>query len=145
MPTYACTSREGLLNAEQKAAIANRLGAIHVEEAGGGRYFAQMIFQDVPAGNHFIATHPASDRQIWIRGDIRAGRTAEQKSAMLARICHDVAEIVDTTPENIWVYINDVPADGIAEYGHVLPLPGEEQAWLDGLPADLRERLVHLS
>lgn len=144
VPTYACTSREGLLDDVKKSAIANMLGKIHIEEAGGARYFAQVVFQEIASGSHFIAGQPAPDGQMWIRADIRSGRTATQKSAILNRICAEISAIVGTSPENVWVYITDVPADGIAEYGRVLPQPGEEQAWLDSLPDDLRDRLVRL-
>ena len=120
MPTYAYTSRDGLLSKEQKAEIANALGEIHIEEAGGARYFAQVVFQDIAAGNHFIAGHPAPNGQMWIRANIRSGRTAKQKLAMLERICGEISLIVGTSSENIWVYITDVAADGIAEHGRVL-------------------------
>ena len=144
MPTYACTGRDGLLNDLQKAEIAKVLGEIHIQEVGGGRYFAQVVFVEIRAGSHFIAGHPAPKEQLWIRADIRSGRTAEQKSALLNRICSEVGKVVGTSAENIWVYINDVPADGIAEYGRVLPQPGEEQAWLASLSGDLRDRLERL-
>jgi hypothetical protein len=43
--------------------------------------------------------------------------------------------------DEVWVYLSDMPAHNIAEYGRVLPAPGAENAWLATLPAALRERL----
>ena len=43
--------------------------------------------------------------------------------------------------EEVWVYLSDIPAHNIAEYGRVLPAPGGESAWFATLPAALRERL----
>lgn len=39
---------------------------------------------------------------------------------------------------DVWVYVTEIPARQMAEYGHVLPEPGDEQMWLDGLPAEDR-------
>jgi len=35
----------------------------------------------------------------------------------------------------------DVPARDMIEYGHILPEPGDESAWMEGLPAADRERM----
>ena len=34
----------------------------------------------------------------------------------------------------MWVYLSDIPATDIAEYGRILPLPGDENAWFEMLP-----------
>lgn len=34
--------------------------------------------------------------------------------------------------------VTEIPARQMAECGHVLPEPGDEQMWLDGLPAEDR-------
>jgi hypothetical protein len=47
--------------------------------------------------------------------------------------------------EEVWVYLSDIPAHNIAEYGRVLPVPGAENAWFATLPATLRERLEPLA
>jgi hypothetical protein len=41
----------------------------------------------------------------------------------------------------VWVYVTEIPARQMAEYGHILPEPGDEKAWLDGLPAEDRAHL----
>jgi len=52
--------------------------------------WSKVIFHDVAPGNHYVAGRPAPADQIWIRADIRGGRTDEQKSRMLRRIMQDV-------------------------------------------------------
>jgi hypothetical protein len=83
--------------------------------------------------------------QIWVRADIRSGRTNEQKSQMLRRIMQEVGRISGVAEEMVWVYLSEIPPANIAEYGHVLPAPGEEDAWFSALPDALREKLRPLA
>ncbi len=41
----------------------------------------------------------------------------------------------------MWVYLVDLPASDMIEYGHILPEPGGENAWMEGLPEADRERM----
>lgn len=41
----------------------------------------------------------------------------------------------------MWVYVSDIPAESVAEFGAAPPEPGAEAAWLEQLPGELRERL----
>ena len=145
MPTYVCAAAAGRLTSDQKAEIVRSITAIHHEETGAPRYLVQVIFYDVAPGSHYIAGRPAPADQIWIRGDIRGGRTEEQKSRMLSRILQEVSRIGEIAKEEVWVYLSDIPAHNIAEYGRVLPVPGAEDAWFATLPASLRERLEPLA
>jgi len=54
MPTYVCTAAQGLLRAAKKGAIAIAITRTHGEVTGAPAYFAQVIFQDVTEGDHFI-------------------------------------------------------------------------------------------
>ena len=60
---------------------------------------------------------------------------------MISRILQEVSRIGEIAEEEVWVYLSDIPAHNIAEYGRVLPAPGGENAWFATLPAALRERL----
>jgi hypothetical protein len=62
---------------------------------------------------------------------------------MLA-IMRDVAKIAGVDESKIWVYLCNLEPTDMVEYGHVLPLPGEEQAWFDSPPEALRGYLVSL-
>jgi phenylpyruvate tautomerase PptA (4-oxalocrotonate tautomerase family) len=142
MPTYACSITAGCLTPAQRHEIARSLTAIHAEETGAPAYLVQMIFQDVQLHSHYIGGEAAPVGRIWIRGDIRAGRTDAVKQRMIERMLHDTCETAGFPEEQVWIYICDVPAQGIAEYGRILPEPGAEAAWEARLPESLRERLL---
>ena len=97
----------------------------------------QVIFYEVASGNHYIAGELAEPEQIWIRGDLR-GRTEEQKGKILRRILQGVAKSTDAPEEAVWVYLLDIPTTNIAEYGRILPLPGDENFWFEMLPESLK-------
>jgi len=60
---------------------------------------------------------------------------------MLRRIMRDVARASGAVEDTVWVYLSEIPAANIAEYGCILMRPGEEDAWLSSLPGALREWL----
>jgi phenylpyruvate tautomerase PptA (4-oxalocrotonate tautomerase family) len=107
------------------------------------RYLVQVIFYDLAPDSHYVAGQPAPADQIWVRGDIRGGRTNEQKSQMLRRIMQGVGRASGAAEEAVWVYLCDIPA--VAEYGRVLLPPGQENAWFSSLPDAMRERLRPLA
>ena len=144
MPTYVCSAAVGRLTPVQKVEIVNSITTIHHEETGAARYFVLVIFQDVAPGNCYLGNRPAPADQIWIRGDIRSGRTNEQKSRMLRRIMQDVGRASGATEDTVWVYLSDLPAENLTEYGRILPLPGQEDAWFSSLPDAMQERLKAL-
>lgn len=141
MPTYACWSTAGTIPVEAREQVVRALTEIHHEVALAPRYFVQVVFHDLTPGAIYIAGQLAEPGHVWIRADIRAGRTDDQKKEMLRRITTEVGQIVGAPPEEIWVYIDDIPGGNIAEYGRPLPDPGEEDSWFAALPADLQERL----
>ncbi len=140
MPTYVLTSARRW-SAEERARIAESITAIHQVEADAPRYFVQVIFHGVEPGAIFIAGEPASPDHVWVRADIRSGRTREQKAGILRRIMRETSDILGISEQDVWVYVSDIPAEGVLEFGNVLPEPGGEEAWLAGLPEDLREKL----
>jgi len=145
MPTYVCTAAVGRLTPVQKTEIVRSITAIHHEETGAPRYLVQVIFYDVAPDSHYVAGRLAPADQIWVRADIRSGRTNEQKSQMLRRIMHDVGRVSGAAEDMVWVYLSDIPAANIAEYGRVLLAPGDEEAWFATLPDTLREKLRPLA
>jgi len=141
MPTYVCSSQAGTISPERRARIARCLTEIHHEVARAPRYFVQVVFNDLSANSLFVGGGEAARGHIWIRGEIRSGRTQEQKAAMLIRIVDEVSDIAQVSKEDVWVYIADIPGQSVAELGHILPSPGEEAAWFARLPPDLQDRL----
>lgn len=141
MPTYTCWSQGDWISREVKTRIAAAITDAHHHLAKAPRYLVQVFFQEVNADSHFIGGHPAPANQVWIRGEIRSGRTLEQKQALLARLTAEVAEILDIPTEEVWVYLAEIPGSNMTEYGHLLREPGEETAWFNDLPVQLQARL----
>ena len=141
MPTYAFTTAKQL-TAEQRAKIVESVTTIHSVEATAPRYFVQVVFNRVEPGSIFIGGEPATPDHIWVRADIRSGRSNEQKARILKRIMQETSEILGISEQAVWVYISDIPAQGVLEFGNVLPEPGGEEKWLASLPSALREKLM---
>jgi hypothetical protein len=53
-----------------------------------------------------------------------------------------LAAAIEAEANCVWVYLNDLPARDLIEYGHVLPEPGHEAKWLAGLPERGRIRMT---
>jgi phenylpyruvate tautomerase PptA (4-oxalocrotonate tautomerase family) len=135
MPTYHCTAPAGLLDARKKSAIAAEITRIHNAVTGAASFFAQVIFTDIASGNHFMGGAPLASDQIFIHGFIRAGRSVPDRERLVTDMVTAIADLAALPKKLVWVYVTEIPARQMAEYGHILPEPGGEQAWLDGLPA----------
>jgi phenylpyruvate tautomerase PptA (4-oxalocrotonate tautomerase family) len=92
MPTYVCSLAEGSVNDDQNEAIARALSGIHSEETGAPPYFVQVVIEEKKPTQRFLGGTRVSG-QIWIRGDIRAGRTEEKRNAMMLRMMEEVGRI----------------------------------------------------
>ena len=140
MPTYVCTTAARLTE-KQKERVVDSLTTIHNEETGAPRYLVQVVFNEVNPGSHFIGGQKAPEGQIWIRADIRSGRTEAVKRNMLKRIVDGVSAAAGSPVDAVWVYLADVPAHSIVEYGQVMCEPGQEDAWFAALSEETRARL----
>jgi len=141
MPTYAFTTAKEL-TADQRAKLVESVTTIHQVEATAPRYFVQVVFNKVEPGSIFIGGEAATPDHVWVRADIRSGRSNQQKAQLLQRIMRETSEILGISEQAVWVYISDIPAQGVLEFGNVLPEPGGEAAWLAALPSALREKLT---
>jgi len=143
MPTYVCTVREGQLSPDQKSRIAAEVTRIHSEVTGAPTFFAQVIFEEVKPGNHFMGgvplVHDQLYDQIFVYGRVRAGRSIQEKLKMIKLMADAVGEAAGVRRTGVWVYIAELPPRQMIEYGYVLPEPGDEQVWTDALPQEDRE------
>ncbi|CAN7721589.1 tautomerase family protein [Caballeronia sp. LjRoot29] len=139
MPSYFVFAATGRLSADAKQRIAQDITRIHNQATGAQSFFAQVIFNDVPQGNHFVGGSPLRSEQIFVHGHIRAGRTAERKRELLEGIVDAISKTTDVAKRYVWAYISELPPAQMVEYGHVLPEPGTEQDWLSSLPAEDRD------
>lgn len=134
LPTYICTTLEGRLSAAQRQEIAGEITRLHCEATGAPGYFAQVIYETVKPGNYFVGGKPLQHDQIFVYGRVRHGRATQDKSRMITRMAEAISRIADAPKTGVWVYVGDVPARQMIEFGHVLPEPGDEEAWTAGLP-----------
>jgi phenylpyruvate tautomerase PptA (4-oxalocrotonate tautomerase family) len=135
MPTYTVTAPEGCLTQEKRSKISREITRVHTETTGAPTYFAQVIFHDVAPGKYFVGGMPLHGPQVFVNGQIRAGRTAESKDALISQMLAAVADAAGLPANHIWVYISDLIPRQMAEFGNVLPEPGDEAGWTDALPA----------
>ena len=145
MPTYTCTAAKGLLNQGQKARIAEAITAAHADITGAPAYFAQVFFQEIAEGDHFIGGRPLNHEHVFVYGHIRDGRAADDRKALIRKMTADLAEIVELPTFSIWVYLAELPAASMVEFGHILPEAGDEPIWNDALPVEDRERMQAIS
>jgi len=134
MPTYTVTTPEGCLNDDKRAAIAREITRVHSETTGAPTYFAQVIFHDVAPGKYFVGGQPLRGKQLFVNGQIRAGRTKESKDTLIAQMLAAVAGAAGLPANHVWVYITDLIPRQMAEFGNVLPEPGDEAKWTEALP-----------
>ncbi|GEP01137.1 tautomerase family protein [Methylobacterium haplocladii] len=142
MPTYTCTSPAGGLDPDRRAGLAAAITLAHSEVTGAAAGFAQVVFCDVAVGGFFVGGRPLDGSTLFIRGEIRAGRSARERDRLVARLIADAAEASGLPRHAIWIYIAELPARCMAEFGHVLPEPGDEEAWIAALPGEARARIA---
>lgn len=143
MPTYVCSFPHGLLDEAKRAQIAQAIAARHAEATGAPAFFVQVVIDESPHRTRFLGGS-VSDAHVWIRADIRAGRAEAVRQGLMLNIMADVSAITAIAAQDIWVYINNLEPTDMVEFGHVLPRPGEEQQWFEGLPAPLQKYLSSL-
>jgi len=134
VPTYFVSTAAGRLSAAEKHSIAAAITRIHSEVTHAALFFAQVIFNEIPTGNHFMGGTRADPDVVFIHGHVRSGRSPEQKRQLLVRIVDAVRAATMISKTSIWVYVVDLPPAQMLEYGHVLPEPGMEDVWLASLP-----------
>jgi len=139
MPTYTVHSPAGTLDQGQKQQLARDITLAHNGVTGAQTFFAQVMFLDRPQGDWFVGGQPLEGPQVFVHGQIRAGRSGEVKLELLRRLVDVTAEVSGLPRNRVWVYLVDLPAEQMAEYGHVLPLPGTEASWLANLPQEDRD------
>jgi phenylpyruvate tautomerase PptA (4-oxalocrotonate tautomerase family) len=143
VPTYVCVVKAGLLNNQQKQRIASAITRLHSETTGAPTWLVQVVIDESEQRQRYLGGQRA-EHQIWIRGDIRARRTSEQRQRLMLSIVQAVSEIAELEESAIWVYLCNLAPDDMVEYGRVLPPPGKEQEWFEALPPELQRYLTSI-
>ena len=124
--------------------IAQAITKTHNECTGANTYFAQVIFQETPNGKHFMGGKPVQDGQLFLHGQIRAGRPPELKEKLILAMREALITSSWLSKDQIWIYIVDLIPAQMIEYGEILPLSGKESEWFASLSSDLQMKLKAL-
>jgi phenylpyruvate tautomerase PptA (4-oxalocrotonate tautomerase family) len=144
MPTYAVTNSNFTLNSKQKTDIAKGITKIHSRVTGANTYFAQVIFNKTKDNNHFMGGKRVKEQQIFLHGQIRAGRSSKIKKELILELRDILIKKSKLDETQVWVYIIDLPPSQMIEYGAILPKSGSESKWFDKLSLKLKKKLVSM-
>jgi phenylpyruvate tautomerase PptA (4-oxalocrotonate tautomerase family) len=143
MPNYTVHLQTAQSTETARADLARRIAVTHAAATAAPPSFAQVIISPV-AGEHFIGGEPVDPRAVFVHGHIRAGRSTEAKDRLVLAVRDAVRDTLGVPEDLVWVYVSELPAAQMVEFGQVLPVPGSEAVWQAALPDDLRDRLARL-
>src|SRR5207237_10413221 len=123
MPTYVCVVKAGLLNNLQKHRIAVAITRLHSETTGAPTWLVQVVIDENEQRQRYLSGQPA-DHQIWIRGDIRAGRTSEQRQRLMLGIVQAISEISGVEESASWGSPWSLAPDDMVGCDQLLPGAG---------------------
>jgi phenylpyruvate tautomerase PptA (4-oxalocrotonate tautomerase family) len=144
MPTYTVTYSNVTFSNSQLENIAQAITSTHNECTGANTYFAQVIFQETPSGKHFMGGKPVHQPQVFLHGQIRAGRAPELKEKLLVNMRESLIKNSGLNQDQVWIYLIDLVPEQMIEYGEILPPSGKEREWFDNLPSELQAKLKAL-
>ncbi|WP_339621994.1 hypothetical protein [uncultured Marinobacter sp.] len=79
--------------------------------------------------------------QVYVHGLVREGRSIEIKQALMSQMLEEIAQIGEISAEDVWIYLQDIPANQMIEFGRFLPAPGDEAEWEKGMTPEKRDSL----
>ncbi len=141
MPTYTLHYAALALSADEKHQMAQGITQAHEAATGADGFFAQVIFQEIAQEDCYLGGSPLDQPQLFLQGQIRAGRSLDIKGKLLSSLKEALLNVTTLDPSQIWIYLVELPASDMLEYGHVLPAPGAERAWFLSLDPRLQHRL----
>ena len=94
MPTYTVTTSNLTLTKSKKKSIAQGITNIHSKTTGANTYFAQVMFLETKKNNHFMGGKLVKDEQIYLHGQIRAGRPKKIKDELGFVAKHTIKDAV---------------------------------------------------
>lgn len=119
MPLYTITTQTGVLNGDDKAALATQLTEVHCEFSGVPSNWVHVVFHEYPAGSGFTAGRPAATAALMLV--IRTGRSSEYKRSLLARLWPLLQNATGAANDQIVIGIQEVPPSQAMEMGQIMP------------------------
>ena len=144
MPTYILKYSNFNFSQKQKNLIAKDITKIHSKVTGANSFFAQVIFTKIKKNNHFMGGKIIKNPQIFLLGQIRAGRSIKVKNKLILGLRDVLIKKTKLDSSQIWVYIIDLNPSQMIEYGAILPKSGKEKQWFSKLPPNLKKKLLDL-
>ena len=144
MPTYTVKYSNFNLSQKQKNSIADDISNTHSKYTGANTFFAQVIFQKNEKNAHFMGNKLVKTKEIFLNGQIRAGRTLKVKKKLILGLRKILIKNTKLRSDFVWVYLEDLLPDQMIEYGEVLPKSGKEKKWFNSLKPNLKKRLKKL-
>ena len=144
MPTYTVKYSNFKLTPKQKKFIADGITKTHSKFTGANTFFAQVIFQKNENKSHFIGGKLVRNKEIFLNGQIRVGRTSTIKKNLILGLREVLIKNTKLKSDCLWVYLEDLPPQQMIEYGEILPKSGEEKKWFKSLSTNLKKRLKRI-
>ena len=141
MPTYTVKYSNINLSQKQKKSIAKDITISHSKFTGANTFFAQVIFQKNEKDDHFMGGKLVKTKEIFLNGQIRAGRTSRVKKKLILDLKKILIKNTKLQSDFVWVYLEDLLPDQMIEYGEVLPKSGQEKKWFNSLSSSLKKKL----
>lgn len=138
MPTYRCVSPAGTLDAERRQLVAQEITRVHADVAGSAGFFAHVHFTETAPDAYFVGGRALTGGHLAVHGFTRAGRPPAVLSRLVAALVPAVSAASGLQERAVWVYLGELPAGQMAEWGHVVPEIGAEERWFADMPADDR-------
>ena len=141
MPTYILKTSNLKLNIKKKNKIAKEITKEHNKITGANSYFVQVIFEENIKKNHFMGGKIVNDKQIFLYGHIRDGRTKKIKKKLIIRLRDSIVKSSKVKKDKVWIYLLELIPKQMIEYGVVVPKSGREIQWFNSLPKLLQKKL----
>ncbi len=144
MPTYTVKYSNFNLSQKQKNLLAREISNTHSKYTGANTFFAQVIFQKNKKKSHFMGGELVKTKEIFLNGQIRAGRTSKVKKRLILGLRKILIKSTKLRSDFVWVYLEDLMPNQMIEYGEVLPKSGQEKKWFNSLSPSLKKRLKQI-
>ena len=141
MPTYTVKDTKINLDEKKKNKIAKGITKVHKKITGANSFFAQVIFDQNKKKSHFMGGKIVKTKQIFLYGQIRAGRTMKIKNKLIINLRNSIIKNSGIEKDNVWVYLQDLNPKQMIEYGEILPKSGKEISWFNSLSLSLKKKL----
>ena len=141
MPTYTVKYTKINLDEKKKNKIAKGITKVHKKITGANSFFAQVIFDQNKKKSHFMGGKIVKTKQIFLYGQIRAGRTMKIKNKLIINLRNSIIKNSGIEKDNGWVYLHDLNPKQMIEYGEILPKSGKEISWFNSLSLSLKKKL----